>query len=251
MLTIMLSCLNIVARGEIMASLDDIDLSGLPKQTKAKALRYWFDDDSGSVKTIGLLTGQQMLDVSQLLDGLHMLYFQVIDENNQVADVKSSLFMKVDGKATDITARQLRYWFDDDISTMKTIKATNGKQTLDASQLLDGLHTLHYQVVGSDNAAYHIVSALFMKVDGKATDITARQLRYWFDDDISTMKTITATNGKQTLDASKLLYGLHTVHYQVIGSDNAAYHVASAMFMKMDVKDIPNTLSIRYWFDEN
>ena len=249
-LTILLSCLHIAARGQTIASLDDIDLSGLPQPTTAKALRYWFDDDGGSVKTVNQLKGKQTLDVSALIDGLHTVHYQVIDENNGVANVQSSLFMKVNGMAINFTSKQLRYWFDDDASTLKTITATNGMKSLDASQLLDGLHTIHYQVLGSDNTVYHVASALFMKMSS-GNNATAKQLRYWFDDDATTLKTITATNGQKTLDASQLLDGLHTIHYQVVGSDNTVYHVASALFMKMGSGNNVTAKKLRYWFDDD
>ena len=63
LLTLLLSCLHIATRGQTIA---DIDLSGLPEQTQAKSMRYWFDDDDGSVKTISHLKGSKKLDVSSL-----------------------------------------------------------------------------------------------------------------------------------------------------------------------------------------
>ena len=39
--------------------------------TSASGLRYWFDDDASSLKEAESLTGQQMLDVSALSDGMH------------------------------------------------------------------------------------------------------------------------------------------------------------------------------------
>ena len=94
LLTILLSCLHIAARGQTITSLDDIDLSGLPQPTQAKTLRYWFDDDNGNVTTVSQLSGGQTLDVSSLIDGLHTIHYQVIDENDAVADVRSDLFLK-------------------------------------------------------------------------------------------------------------------------------------------------------------
>ena len=84
-------CLHIAARGQTIASLDDIDLSGLPTATKAKALRYWIDDDTGSVRTVTQLSGKQIIDVSSQTVGLHTLHYQVIDENNAVASAKSAV----------------------------------------------------------------------------------------------------------------------------------------------------------------
>ena len=251
LLLILLSCLHIAARGQTIATLDDIDLSELPKATKAKALRYWYDDDGSSVRTVTQLKGKQSLDVSALIDGLHTLHYQVIDENNDVADVQSSLFMKMNGGIVGTTAKQLRYWFDDDSSTLKTITATNSTQTIDATKLIDGLHTVHYQVIGSDNAAYHIVSALFMKMgSGGSETVTAKKLMYWFDDE-TTISTVDITSGVQMLDASALMEGLHTIHYQVLCSNGALTPAQSSLFMRMSF-DTDGTVAkkLRYWFDD-
>ena len=244
-------CLHIAAQGQAIASLDDIDLSGLPKATKAKALRYWYDDDGGSVRTVTQLKGQQSLDVSALMEGLHTLHYQVIDENDDMADVQSALFMKMNGSVISTTAKQLRYWFDDDTSTLKTITATGGTQTLDASKLLNGLHTIHYQVIASDNAVYHIVSALFMKMDGGTETVTAKKLMYWFDDETA-ISTVDIKGGVQMLDASRLMDGLHTLHYQVLCSNGMLTSVSSALFMRMNIDAEATTAKrLRYWFDDD
>ena len=248
-LTILLSCLHIAARGQTIASLDDIDLSGLPKPTAAKQLRYWFDDD-GSVKTTTQMKGTQTLDASALTEGLHTVHYQVVDENNNVADVSSALFMKLNSQASATAAKQLRYWFDDDASTLKTITATGGAQTLDASNLMDGLHTVHYQVVGSDNAAYHIVSALFMKMGGGSETVTAKKLMYWFDDETA-ITTVDVSGGVQMLDASRLMDGLHTLHFQVLCSNGMLTSATSALFMRMNIDAQATTArQLRYWFDD-
>ena len=84
LLFILLSC--IAARGQ---TITEIDLSGLPQPTQAKALRYWFDDDVATVKTSNLLSGSHTLDVSSLIEGLHTLHYQVIDTEDGVAYTRS------------------------------------------------------------------------------------------------------------------------------------------------------------------
>ena len=250
-LIILFSCLHIAARGQTIASLDDIDLSGLPQPTTAKALRYWFDDDGGSVVTVSQLSGPQELDVSPLRDGLHTLHYQVIDENDKVADVCSKLFMKVNGQTIDATAKQLRYWFDDDVSTLNTITATSGTQAIDASMLIEGLHTIHFQVEGVSGSVSYVASGIFMKT-GSSSDapLTAKKLIYWFDDE-TTASTIDVSDGVQVLDAANLQEGLHTIHYQVLCSDGMLTPTQSSLFMRM-VTDAESSVakSLRYWFDD-
>ena len=152
-------CLHIAARGQTIA---DIDLSWLPQPTQAKALRYWFDDKGTAAQTVSQLSGQQELDVSSLLDGLHTIHFQVIDSEDKVAAPYSCIFLKT-SQSNAATVQSFHYWFDNNAANTRTATSA-GIQTLDVSTLLDGLHTIHYQVTGSDGVPAHIASGFFFNV---------------------------------------------------------------------------------------
>ena len=250
-LTILLSCLHIAARGQTIASLDDIDLSGLPTATKAKALRYWFDDNTGNVKITPQLSGTLTLEVDPLIDGLHTIHFQVIDDTNAATSISSALFMKMGGGGSEtVTAKKLMYWFDDE-TAITTVDVSGGVQMLDASRLMDGLHTLHFQVLCSNGMLTSATSALFMRMNIDAQATTAQQLRYWFDD-AQTATTASITAGATTLDAKQLTEGLHTVHYQIVDSRGAVCPPSSALFMKMDAAtQATQAQRLRYWFDDD
>ena len=62
---ILFSGLCLGARGQ---SDPEIDLSGLPQQTTAKSLRYWFDTDAGSVQTTTTLSGATTIEASALVE---------------------------------------------------------------------------------------------------------------------------------------------------------------------------------------
>lgn len=231
--------------------LDDIDLSGLPQSTQAKALRYWFDDDDGSVKTVNNLSGQYSLDVSGLIEGLHTLHYQVIDNEDKVAYISSTVFMNMGAKESS-SVQSLRYWFDDDNASVKTIEST-GIYTLDVSELIDGLHTIHYQVKGSDGMASYIASSLFFKTGnslGPETD-KASKLMYWFDDETA-VQNVDMVQGVQMLDVSGLTEGLHTLHYQVLCNNGQITPAMSSLFMRMS-SDVETAVakSLRYWFDDD
>ena len=242
-------CLQVAARGQTIA---DIDLSGLPQPTTAKALRYWIDDDIGSVQTTDILNGQHVVDVSSLLDGLHTIHYQIIDSDDKVAAPYSGIFLKMDGNLSSTTASTLRYWFDSD-TNVSTCDANAGVQLLDVSMLLDGLHTLHYQVVDTEGQASYIASGIFLKMDDMAGsgNVTAEKLIYWYDDETTTT-TIDMVSGVMTLDASDLLDGLHTVHYLVRCSDGSVTSAYSSIFLRMNINILSTTAqSLRYWFDND
>lgn len=154
-------------------------------------------------------------------------------------------------------AESIRYWFDNDSKSLSTSVLPNGSYTLDASSLMDGLHTIHFQVIDTEGINSHITSTMFLKLNSIVKDngekVTAKKLMYWFDDDKEPQK-LDMTAGSQMLDASHLLEGLHTLHYQVICSDGTITSTYSSIFMRMNV-DIDNgsiaAKSLRYWFDDS
>lgn len=242
-------CLAMAARGQ--TALDELDLTGLPQPTQAKALRYWFDDDNNSVKTANGTSGSYILDVSELIEGLHTLHYQVTDNNNTLAYVGSSIFLKMTEKQGTALAKSLRYWFDDDNNSVKNITSA-GVQTLDVPELLDGLHTIHYQVTGSDGIAAYVASGLFLKMGSspEAEDLMASKLMYWFDDETS-IQNVDVSEGTQLLDASGLTEGIHTIHYQVLCSNGQMTPAMSSIFLRMSI-DTGTVVakSLRYWFDD-
>lgn len=251
-LTILLLCLHIAARGQTVVSLEEIDLSGLPQPTQATALRYWFDDDGGSIRTVNELSGQHELDVSGLSEGLHTLHYQVIDNTNAMGYIRSGLFLKVNNRANITAATALRYWFDSDATSLQTI-SYGGVQTLDVSSLHDGLHTIHYQLTGTDGQFYYIASALFMKMGSNTgtETVTASKLMYWFDDE-TTIQSANITGGVQQLDVSTLADGLHTIHYQVLCSNGQMTATMSSLFLCMNANEQESVASkLRYWYDDD
>lgn len=242
-------CLHIAARGQTIA---DIDLSWLPQPTQAKALRYWIDDDIGSIQTTDILNGQHSVDVSSLINGLHTIHYQIIDSEDKVAAPYSGIFLKMESRLSESgEASTLRYWFDDK-RNINICNANVGVQLLDASGLLDGLHTLHLQVVNVEGKVSYVASSLFLKTGSipDAEGIKASKLIYWFDDE-ATIQYLDITDGVQMLDASELIEGLHTLHYQVLCNNGQMTPATSSLFLRMNF-DVETSVakSLRYWFDD-
>lgn len=160
------------------------------------------------------------------------------------------------GLPQQVQAKGLRYWFDGDTDNTLTVNETSGIYSLDVSALKAGVHTVHYQVVGSDDAIAGISSAVFLKVfDGIAmpASSTASQLRYWFDQDTQVQYS-DDVSGVRMVDVSALDDGLHTIHYQIIDNLGEVSTPVSSTFLKfgfsLDVTSEPvQAKSIRYWFD--
>ena len=246
-LYILLCCLPMATRGQTTP--EELDLSGLPQPTQAAVLRFWFDDDAGSVQTTTQLSGTQTLDVSELTEGLHTLHYQVADNTGAVSITRSALFLRVKSSSVP-QAATLRYWFDEDAASVQTTTQISGTQTLDVSELTEGLHTLHYQVTDNTGTVSITRSALFLRVKSSSAP-QAATLRYWFDDDAGSVQTTTQISGTQTLDVSGLTEGLHTLHYQVADNTGTVSITRSALFLRVKSSAIPQAATLRYWFDED
>lgn len=222
-----------------------IDLSGFPQETTASQLRYWFNDDV-NIQTTNTLSGSTTIDASTLAEGIHIVHYQVVDNLGVASIPVSKIFIKTGGTPT--TAASLRYWFNSDAKSVKTTDIASGVTTIDASALVAGIHTIHYQVIDNQGVAGITASKMFFKTGASTT--TAASLRYWFDSDSKSVKSTDIASGVTTIDASALAEGLHTVHYQVVDNQGVAGITASKIFVKTG-GTATTAASLRYWFDED
>lgn len=243
LLTILLSGLTLGARGQ---SDPEIDLTGLPQNTTASSLRYWFDSET-VIKTTKTMSGATTIDASGLVEGIHTVHYQIVDNKGIAGIPASKMFIKLDPRVV-ATAASLRYWFDSE-TAIKIPKTMSGATTIDASGLVEGIHTVHYQIVDNAGVAGIPVSKMFIKLDPRVT-ATAKLLRYWFDNETD-VQTTTTLSGATTIKTSSVGDGIHTVHYQIVDSKDEAGITVSRMFMKLGAKIASKATGIQYWFDEN
>ena len=236
----LLSALSLGAKGQ------DIDLSGLPQATTASSLRYWFDSET-AIKTTTTMSGATIIDASGLVEGIHTVHYQIVDDAGVAGIPASNMFIKLDPRVV-ATAASLRYWFDSE-TTIKTTTTMSGATTIDALGLVEGIHTVHYQIVDNAGVAGIPASNMFIKLDPRVI-ATAASLRYWFNSE-TTVKTTTTLSGATIIDASRLVEGIHTVHYQIMDSKGVAGIPVSEMFIKLDPRVIATAESLRYWFDND
>lgn len=184
-------------------------------QTTAQSLRYWFDDQTANIQTILGTSGTYSIDVSALDEGLHTLYCQVVDNQGGVSFIKSSIFLKLSDNnllPASTTAQSLRYWFDDDQTTMKTVDVAQGTQvldvSLDVSGMEAGIHTLYYQLADINGNPSTPVAKLFLKpfpapeVQG---DNHITKYEYWMNSMNSSLHTITVDNVYNPYQLTELL----------------------------------------------
>ena len=216
---------------------------------KSKSLRYWFDTDANSVKTTETLSGATTIDASALKEGVHTVHYQIIDDQGVAGITDSKIFILLDQRVT-AKSKSLRYWFDTDASSVKTTETLAGATTIDASALKEGIHTVHYQIIDDQGVAGNTDTKIFIKLDQRVT-AKSKSLRYWFDTDVSSVKTTETLAGATTIDASALKDGIHTLHYQIIDDQENVDIPVSAIFFKLSSKVAIAATAVQYWFDEN
>ena len=194
---------------------------------QAMKIRYWYDDNISGSQTLNNLNGATTIDASSLVDGIHVLHYQIEDSKGKVYVPVSKMFIKAGATPT---AAKLRYWFDDEKTQVVEKDYSNGVQVVDASALVEGIHTVHYQIVDNKGTAGIPVSKMFMKLGAKT--ITATAIQYWFDENDANIKEspINLKNLTTTVDASSLGYGKHVLNYQLKLSDGTLSPAATATF---------------------
>lgn len=194
-------------------------------------VRYWFDKDY-TPHEVTYVSGTSAIDVSALEDGFHTLHYQVIDSKGEASPSRTSSFFRVqsvDEQFKDYTIQKVRYWFDKDYTPLE-VAYIGGTSAIDVSALEEGFHTLHYQVIDSKGEASPSRTSPFFRVqptEEQFKGYAVKSMQYWFDNDISTMRTepfdVTAT----TLNLSHLPEGIHTLCYQVKTDDGQVSPVRS------------------------
>ena len=186
-------------------------------------VRYWFDKDY-TTHEVPYVDGTTVFNVSALEEGFHTLHYQVIDSKGEASPSRTSSFFRIPSAVEqfkDYTIATVRYWFDKDYTTHE-VPYIDGTTVFDVSTLEEGFHTLHYQVINSKGEASPSRTSSFFRVkptEEHFKDYAIQTVQYWFDNDISTMRTAIYDANATTINLSYLPEGIHTLCYQVKTSD--------------------------------
>ena len=185
------------------------------KAQSLRTCRYWYDQDFSNAVTTSFNgnNGQLQLNVDALTEGfLHTLHLQVADTSQNWSTPKSFLFMKPENFSLENLS--YRCWFDYDIENQQSGSFESGTLLLDVSNLSDGIHTLHFQQVGSTtNFTKNYIFMKFPTVSGEF------QYRCWFDEDNSTVLTGQVNDGVFLLDVTALSIGQHELNIQLFNGN--------------------------------
>lgn len=160
-------------------------LSAQADDRQLSRFQYWFDDNqtemtetsiSGTKQTIN-----QSIDASQLREGMHRLYFRVGDDQGLWSPLQQwAFFVKPLRDKGAKAINTVEYWLDTNTAERKSVVVNDNlwQQTIDVSDLSEGMHTLNYRFGDNYGDYGALQQAVFMKLQQKATQI--KKLRYWW-----------------------------------------------------------------------
>ena len=163
-------------------------------------------------------------------------------------------------QADDRQLSKLQYWFDDNQSAMteQTLSATkqNIDQTVDASSLREGMHTLYFRIgddVGQWSPLY--VWSFFVAPIRNHGEKRITAAEYWIDQNIADRKTVEVSGDcwQLALDASVLSEGIHTLNYRFVDNYGLNSPLQAWAFLVAPIRNHgeKRIMAAEYWIDQN
>ncbi len=184
--------------------------------TSVAAAEYWIDDVK---QTTATTLNTQVIDISQLDDGLHKLMVRVKDNKGVWSNQMTRTFFvssAAHADATSITARE--FWIDGKIADRQKIDDTPA--VIDISSLPTGLHMLTMRVQDNNGVWSNQMARMFYVASTpEPSDATLVNYLYWIDGDKEhkVMGTIDDSHSL-TIDIGDLEEGDHTFTWYVSDS---------------------------------
>lgn len=184
--------------------------------TSVAAAEYWIDDVK---QTTATTLNTQVIDISQLDDGLHKLMVRVKDNKGVWSNQMTRTFFvssAAHADATSITARE--FWIDGKIADRQKIDDTPA--VIDISSLPAGLHMLTMRVQDNNGVWSNQMARMFYVASTpEPSDATLVNYFYWIDGDKEhkVMGTIDDSHSL-TIDIGDLEEGDHTFTWYVSDS---------------------------------
>ena len=194
--------------------------------------RYWFDGDMTTAEK-GSTTSdawRMEVDLSRLTESFHTIHLQVTDENGVSSSPVTRCFFLSRG---EVPLTNGYYWFDNEAQVREVESNIQGTLTFDVTELPQGFHSLHYQVLRADGLYSQIETRSFYKLQ---SDQALGQLTFMCNVDGFTFKQerVSAENGVATwvLDVSDLPIGFHKLQVRAIMENGASTTNREAFFLR-------------------
>ncbi len=167
--------------------------------------QYWVNNDFENATSISIQNQEivqidELLSMADLTNGLHQFSVRFKDSNGYWSSIKTTSFYKlpvITASTESSTISEFQYWIDNDfenaISIAHNQEVVQIDELLSMSELKNGLHQFNVRFKDSNGYWSSIKTTSFYKMPMQTViiDPTITTYRYWFDDDIDNMFTIT------------------------------------------------------------
>lgn len=211
---------------------------------------YWIDQATNdrvqvSIDDDGLM--QFSVAAGFLREGLHALHYRAKDSEGYYSPTQTWLFYRyVNDMAGGTT---LEYWFDERDHQTKVLTDAETNFVVNASELDEGLHAFHYQLITANGQGGTIRTWLFFRVVPKQTD-GACTLEYWIDDEEIQSVDSYSSESPVSIDAASVAEGLHKLNYRLKGTGGRVSPTQQWLFYKIPTAQKAKSISYcRIWWN--
>lgn len=217
---------------------------------KTMKYRYWMDNDQSTMQGGYFTGGPMMIDVSEVADGFHIIYFQM--EGVSGASVPANrMFIKIP-QTENIGEMTCVCTIDGKLYKQEKVPSSGGlvDWTLDVSTLFQGLHRIQVQVLTPSGAASNVYDSFFFRttMQDELKDMT---LVYSVDGEAYQSQSGDFNTGMFhfDVDVASLEDGLHRLTYMLTSETGTTTKVSTAFFVKTPLGG-PGIASYKYWLND-
>ena len=221
--------------------------------------QYWIDSGEKIESAFSENDITLAVDASSLTEGLHTFYYRVKDSEGMYSPLKSWIILRK-GPDPIITEKNIslcQYWVDGGGKKESAFSGNDITLVVDASSLIEGLHTFYYRVKDSEGMYSPLRSWIFLRKGQEPvpTENRVSYVEYWLDNDIEHKTTLPMGNETFlfTVDASSLSSGLHKLIYCV--RDELGFYCAPKMWLfykpEETIAETRKIAWLKYWWNDH
>ena len=222
----------------------------LPNVKKEMTYRYWVDNDNSTMHSGKFNGGAMMIDVADIEDGFHVIYFQV-DGNGSASVPANRMFIKIP-QTDNIGEMTCLCFIDGKVYKQEQVPSAGGTVNweIDVNSISQGIHRLQVQVLTPSGAASNLYDSFFFRSEIKS-EIQEMQLLYSIDNEEYKKAAGSYANGlfHFDVDVASLNDGLHNMSYMLASDRGTMTKVSSTLFLKTPLGG-PGIMSYKYWINE-
>ena len=209
-------------------------------------LEYWVDAEKAHYTTMAVTDNAAsfVLDVSDMREGMHTLFYRVKDNEGEWSYLHSWQFFVVRHVVNnEIKVTSLEYWVDAEKAHYTTMAVTDNAASfvLDASDLQQGLHTLYYRFKDNEGEYSYLHTWQFFKVRLRQYETPlVIECEYWLDNISSSTKQVITVTGNEvllTFNTIGMKSGTHKLYYRFKDNEGEFGPLYVTEFLKINPYD--------------